>query len=63
MRLRMMAMHGPPSGLALAGAPIEPVGFAVTTTLNRAIGIVATLVVTWYWRNALWAHGAPANRE
>jgi hypothetical protein len=61
MGLRMMAIYGLPFGLMAAGALIERVGFAGTTALYAAIGIVATLGITWRWRAALWASAAPAN--
>lgn len=63
MGLRMMAIYGLPFGLMGAGVLIEHVGFAVTTTLYTAIGMVATAGVAWYWRQALWAHEAPASPE
>jgi MFS family permease len=63
MGLRMMAIYGLPFGLMAAGALIEEVGFAVTTTVYAAIGIVATLAVAWHWRKALWAHEAPADAQ
>jgi hypothetical protein len=31
--------------------------------LYTVIGIVATLAIAWRWRNALWAHQAPANGQ
>ncbi len=57
----MMAIYGLPFGLMAAGVLIEQVGFAVTTTVYAAIGIVATLTVASHWRKALWAHEVPAN--
>lgn len=63
MGLRMMAIYGLPFGLMLAGTLIERMGFAVTTMLYTMIGIVATLAIAWHWRNALWAHQAPANGQ
>ncbi|HEY1932417.1 MAG TPA: MFS transporter [Acetobacteraceae bacterium] len=61
MGLRMMAIYGLPFGLMAAGALIERIGFPATTALYAVIGIVATIVVAWHWRRALWAQEAPAN--
>lgn len=63
MGLRMMAIYGLPFGLILAGTLIGRAGFAGTTTLYTAIGIVTTLALTWHWRNALWAREGPVNRQ
>ena len=61
MGLRMMAIYGLPFGLMAAGALIERIGFPATTALYATIGIAATIGVAWRWRQALWAHEAPAN--
>lgn len=61
MGLRMMAIYGLPFGLMAAGELIDRIGFPATTVLYGTIGIIATVLVAWHWRRALWAHEAPAN--
>ena len=61
MGMRMLAIYGLPVGLLAAGALIDRIGFAATTTLYCAIGISLTLCIALRWRAALWPLHAPAN--
>ncbi len=54
MGVRMMCVYGLPIGLLAAGWLIAPLGFAGTSLVYCALGIVTTLAVAAHWRRALW---------
>lgn len=63
MGIRMLAIWGLPLGLLAAGPIIAAIGYAATTLIYGGIGLVATLVIGYRWRSALWHHSAAANAQ
>ncbi|HEX3860896.1 MAG TPA: MFS transporter [Stellaceae bacterium] len=61
MGVRMLAIYGVPIGLLAAGALIERIGFAATTSLYCLVGASLTLLIALHWRADLWPADAPAN--
>jgi hypothetical protein len=61
MGVRMLAIWGLPLGLVLAGPMIAHLGYATTTFVYTGLGLVATVLIGWYWRSALWHRAAAAN--
>jgi len=61
MGIRMLAIWGLPLGLLAAGPFISGIGYAATTLIYGGIGLVATLVIGYRWRSALWHQSAAAN--
>lgn len=61
MGVRMLAIWGLPLGLLAAGPIIAGLGYAVTTLLYAGLGLVATLIIGYRWRDALWHRSAAAN--
>ena len=61
MGVRMLAIWGLPLGLVAAGPLIAWLGYAATTFLYAGIGLAATLVIGYRWRDALWLRSAAAN--
>jgi len=61
MGVRMLAIWGLPLGLLLAGPMIEHFGYAATVFFYNGLGLVATAVIAWRWRDALWHRSATAN--
>jgi hypothetical protein len=61
MGVRMLAIWGLPLGLLAAGPTIASLGYAATTLLYTGLGLVATLVIGYRWRAALWHRSAAAN--
>ena len=61
MGVRMLAVYGLPLGLLLAGPLVERLGFALTAFLLSSVGLVATALIGWVWRDVLWRSDATAN--
>ena len=61
MGVRMLAIWGLPLGLVAAGPLIERIGYAATSLIYNGLGLVATIAIGWYWREALWHRAAAAN--
>jgi hypothetical protein len=61
MGVRMLGIWGLPLGLLAAGPAIAMIGYPATATLYCGLGLVATLVIGYAWRAALWHRGAAAN--
>jgi predicted MFS family arabinose efflux permease len=61
MGVRMLVIYGLPLGLLAAGALIDEVGFAATTTLYAAAGLALLMGIALNWRADLWHVHAPAN--
>jgi len=61
MGVRMLAIWGLPLGLLAAGPMIEHFGYAATVFVYNGLGLAATLVIAWRWRDALWHRSAAAN--
>jgi predicted MFS family arabinose efflux permease len=61
MGVRMLAIWGLPLGLVAAGPFIEHFGYAATALLYCGAGLLATLVIGYRWRQALWLRSAAAN--
>jgi hypothetical protein len=58
MGVRMLAIWGLPLGLLAAGPMIARFGYATTTFLYAGLGLLATVAIGWYWREALWRRAA-----
>lgn len=61
MGVRMLAIWGLPLGLLCAGPMIEHFGYATTVFVYNGLGLAATLMIAWRWRDALWVRSAAAN--
>ena len=61
MGVRMLAIWGLPLGLVAAGPLIAYIGYASTVLLYCGAGLVATAVIGYRWRQALWLRSAAAN--
>jgi uncharacterized protein (DUF486 family) len=61
MGVRMLAIWGLPLGLLAAGPMIGRFGYAATTFLYAGLGLAATVVIAYRWRDALWRRSAAAN--
>jgi hypothetical protein len=61
MGIRMLAIWGLPLGLLATGPIIARLGFSASTVLYAGIGLAATLVLGYRWRQALWHPMATAN--
>ena len=58
---RMLAIWGLPLRLLIAGPMIDRFGYAMTVFAYNALGLAATVVIAWRWREALWRRSAAAN--
>ena len=56
MGVRMLAVYGLPIGLMGAGVIIETIGFPTTVAIYSVTGLLASLVIAFYWRREIW-HG------
>jgi len=63
MGVRILAIYGLPIGLMIAGQLVPRIGYAATTTLYCAVGLVLIALITLRWRAHLWRLDAPANRR
>jgi hypothetical protein len=61
MGIRTLAIYGNLPGLLISGPLIAALGYPATATLYCAVGILFTLVIALYWRDALWRADAPTN--
>lgn len=61
MGVRALAVYTLPIGLLTAGALIERIGYPATATLYAGFGILVTLLIAVYWRNAVWRIDGAAN--
>ena len=61
MGLRMLAIWGLPLGLLAAGPLIPAIGYSATTLLYSGLGLAATIIIGYRWRQELWRRSAPAN--
>ncbi len=61
MGVRMLAIWGLPLGLLAAGPLIAGIGYVATTVLYASLGLAATLIIGYRWRQALWYRSAAAN--
>ena len=61
MGVRMLAIYGLPVGLMASGFLIEWYGYLLTAASYCVFGIVATLAIALWWRDALWPLDAPGN--
>jgi MFS family permease len=61
MGIRTLAVYGNLPGLLLSGPLIEGFGYPATATSYCAVGILFTLIIAVYWRDALWRADAPTN--
>jgi predicted MFS family arabinose efflux permease len=63
MGVRMLATYSLPLGLLLLGALIEIIGFRPTASLSAVTGIVMSILIAVWWRQAIWLPDAPANQR
>jgi predicted MFS family arabinose efflux permease len=61
MGMRMLAIWGLPIGLLASGPLVESIGYVLTAWVYSALGLILTLVITLYWRHALWDKRSVAN--
>jgi Na+/melibiose symporter-like transporter len=61
MGIRTLAVYGSLPGLLLSGSLIEGFGYPATATSYCAVGILFTMIIAVYWRDALWRADAPTN--
>jgi predicted MFS family arabinose efflux permease len=61
MGIRVLGIWGLPLGLVASGPVIAHAGYSACTVLYAGLGLIATLVVAYRWRGALWHTAAPAN--
>jgi predicted MFS family arabinose efflux permease len=61
MGIRTLAIYGNLFGLLLSGPLIASLGYRMTATIYCGVGILFTLLIAAYWRDALWRADAPTN--
>ena len=61
MGMRMLAIWGLPIGLLASGPLVENIGYVATAWVYSALGLILTLAIALYWRNALWDKNSVAN--
>lgn len=61
MGMRMLAIWGLPIGLLASGPLVENIGYVATAWVYSALGLILTLAIALYWRNALWDKHSVAN--
>ena len=61
MGIRMLAIYGNLPGLLISGWLIADFGYRATATSYCLAGILFTLILAVYWREALWRADAPTN--
>jgi hypothetical protein len=61
MGMRMLAIWGLPIGLLASGPLVENMGYVATAWVYSALGLILTLAIALYWRNALWDKNSVAN--
>lgn len=63
MGVRMLAIYGLPIGLMLYSPIMAGIGFVATATAYCVVGLVLTLGIALWWRDALWPADAAGNRR
>ena len=63
MGVRMLAIYGLPVGLLASGVLIEWFGYVATASGYCVFGLVATLGIALWWREAIWPLDAPGNTK
>jgi hypothetical protein len=63
MGVRMLAIYGLPIGLMLYSPIMERVGFVGTATAYCLVGLVLTMAIGLWWRQAIWPLDAVGNRR
>jgi hypothetical protein len=61
MGMRMLAIWGLPIGLLASGPLVENMGYVATAWVYSALGLILTLAIALYWRDALWDKHSVAN--
>jgi MFS family permease len=61
MGMRMLAIWGLPIGLLASGPLVENMGYVATAWVYSVLGLILTLAIALYWRNALWDKNSVAN--
>lgn len=61
MGVRMLAIYGLPMGLLASGFFIEWFGYLATASAYCVFGLLATLAILLWWRDAIWPLDAPGN--
>lgn len=61
MGVRMLAIYSNMPGILVAGFLIPRIGFAQMAAAYCLFGILATFLIVYHWRAALWRGDAPAN--
>jgi hypothetical protein len=61
MGIRTLAIYGNLPGLLLSGPLIASLGYPATATIYCGVGILFTVIIGVYWRDALWRADAPTN--
>jgi hypothetical protein len=61
MGMRMLAIWGLPIGLLASGPLVENMGYVATAWVYSALGLILTLAIALYWRDALWDKNSVAN--
>ena len=54
--VRMLAVYGLPLGLLIAGAVMEPIGYAGLITMFCIVGLTSVGYIGFSYRNVLWHH-------
>jgi Transmembrane secretion effector len=61
MGMRMLAIWGLPIGLLVSGPFVESIGYVATAAIYSALGLLLTIAMTIYWREAIWDRKSIAN--
>jgi hypothetical protein len=61
MGMRMLAIWGLPIGLLVSGPFVESIGYVATASIYSALGLLLTIAMTIYWREAIWDRKSIAN--
>lgn len=61
MGMRMLAIWGLPIGLLVSGPFVESIGYVATAAIYSALGLLLTIGMTVYWREAIWDRKSIAN--
>jgi hypothetical protein len=61
MGMRMLAIWGLPIGLLVSGPFVESIGYVATAAIYSALGLLLTIAMTVYWREAIWDRKSIAN--
>lgn len=61
MGMRMLAIWGLPIGLLVSGPFVESIGYVATAAIYSVLGLLLTIAMTVYWRDAIWDRKSIAN--